>query len=463
MDWEVKRYPMYYGGVKQVYPNVKPGAPIFSKSAVVGNLIILSGSAGRTLETGDVPSDKFEDQMLVSLNKIKLAVEEAGSSLDNLVKTFILLRDKQHYSRMWKLLLEYYQKYAPSLVEEPPACTVIQVNSLAKSHYLIEIEAIAVVRRDEPGWEAKRYQSYSGGVKQIYPNVKPGMPFLSETVAVGNLLFLSGVTGESHDDGKAPGTLDEQMAVAYGKITTAMEKAGSSPSNIVKTFHFMTKMDLPSIEVKDESAGYSPATARMWKAELEYFEKHAPFLLDEPPASTFIQVPFIGNKSPDCLFGVDVIGVVSRDRAGWEMKKNPLYYGRRGFPRHLGDMKMYYASSVVVGNLVFFSGEVGKSPYTNRIETDVLEEQMTLAFDKLRLAMEEAGTSMNNLIKTLMLLKNLEDYPRMRKLEVEYYQKYAPRLLEEPPASTFVNPRSLATPKFLFEIDAIGFIPTVSS
>ena len=147
MDWEVKKYPMYYGGVKQAYPNVKPGAPIFSKSAVVGNLIILSGSAGRTLETGDVPSDKFEDQMLVSLNKIKLAVEEAGSSLDNLVKTFILLRDKQHYSRMWKLLLEYYQKHAPSLVEEPPACTVIQVNSLAKSHYLIEIEAIGVISR----------------------------------------------------------------------------------------------------------------------------------------------------------------------------------------------------------------------------------------------------------------------------------------------------------------------------
>ena len=65
MDGTLRKYPMYYGGVKQVYPNIKPGMPFFSKSAVAGNLIILSGSAGRTLETGDVPSGIFEEQLLI--------------------------------------------------------------------------------------------------------------------------------------------------------------------------------------------------------------------------------------------------------------------------------------------------------------------------------------------------------------------------------------------------------------
>ena len=461
MDWALKRYPMYYGGVKQVYPNIEPGAPIFSRSVTVGNLIILSGSAGRTLETGDVPSDNFEEQMLVALGKIKLALEEAGSSLGNLVKTLILLRDIEDYPRMWKTLLEYYQKHAPLLVEEPPASTVIQVASLAKAHYLIEIDAVAVVPKDEPGWELKKYPLYSGGVKQVYPNIEPGMPFLSESVAVGNLLFLSGVTGELPDTGKVPSdALEDQITVAHDKIRTAMENAGSSTSNIIKTFHFLTRMDLPSPQVKDERVGYSPATARMWKAELEYFERHAPFLLDEPPASTFMQVPSLGH--PEFLIGIDVIGVVSRDRPGWEMKKYPLYYGQRGFPRHLGDIKMYYASSVVVGNLIFLSGQAAVSPYTGRIETDIFEEQMVLALDKVRLAMEEAGSSMDNLVKTIMLLKNLEDYPRMRKTELEYYQRHAPLLLDEPPAGTFILPRSLATPKFLIEIDAIGVVHDVS-
>jgi len=461
MDWKIKKYPMYYGGVKQTYPNIKPGVPFFSRSVVVGNLIFLSGAAGRTLETGDVPSDNFEEQMVVALDKVRMTLDETGSSLDNLVKTVILLRDQQDFPRMWKTLLEYYQKRAPLLVEEPPASTVIQVASMAKSHYLVEVDAVAVVSKDEPSWELKKYPLYSGGVKQVYPNIEPGMPFLSESVAVGNLIFLSGVTGEFLDTGKVPSNvLEEQMVVAHDRIRTAMEKPGGSMSNIIKTFHFLTRTDLPAAEVKDERAGYSPVSARMWKAELEYFEKHAPFLLDEPPASTYMQLPSLGN--PECLVGIDVMGVISRDRPGWEMKKYPLYYGQRGFPRHLGDIKKYYANSVVVGNLIFLSGKAAESPYTDRIETDVFEEQMVLALDKLRLAMEEAGSSMDNLVKTIMLLRNLEDYPRMRKTELEYYQKHAPLLVDEPPASTFIQPCSLATPKFLIEIEAIGVIPDVS-
>jgi len=322
MDWEVKKCPMYYGGVRQVYPNIKPGIGFFSKAVAVGNLIFLAGFAGRTLETGDVPSGDFEEQMLVCLDKVKGALEEAGSSLDNLVKTFIVLRDKEHYPLMWKTLLEYYQKHAPLLMEEPPASTVIQIASLAKSHYLVEICAIGVVDRDKPDWEVKKYPMYYAGVKQVYPNIKPGMPFLSESVRVGNLLFLSGVTGEIPDTDKvASDVLEDQMTIALGKIRTAMEKAGSSMSNIVKTWHFLARMDYPSPEVKDERAGYSPATAPMWKAELEYFDRYASLLLDELPASTFVQARSPGN--PECLIGIDAIGVVSRDRPGWEVKKYP--------------------------------------------------------------------------------------------------------------------------------------------
>jgi len=157
--------------VKQVYPNIEPGSPFFSKAVSVGNLIFLAGFAGRTLETGDVPSGDFEEQMLVALDKVRGALEEAGSSLGNLVKTLIVLRDKEHYSLMWKTLLNYYQKHAPLLVEEPPASTVIQIASLAKSHYLVEICAIGVVDRDKPDWEVEKYPMYYAGVKQVYPNI----------------------------------------------------------------------------------------------------------------------------------------------------------------------------------------------------------------------------------------------------------------------------------------------------
>ena len=65
---------------------------------------------------------------------------------------------------------------------------------------------------------------------------------------------------------------------------------------------------------------------------------------------------------------------------------------------------------------------------------------------------------MDNVVKTLMLLRNLDDYPRMRQTELEYYQKHAPFLVDNPPASTFMQVASLAKPEFLVEIDVIGVL-----
>jgi 2-iminobutanoate/2-iminopropanoate deaminase len=113
---------------------------------------------------------------------------------------------------------------------------------------------------------------------------------------------------------------------------------------------------------------------------------------------------------------------------------------------------------VVAGNLVFVSGCQGQNDETLKTETNVFEEQMIIALDKIRKAMEEAGSSLNNVIKTLIMLKRLEDYPRMRRTELEYYQKYAPLLVEYPPASTFLQVASLAKPEFLVEIDVIGVV-----
>jgi len=64
-----------------------------------------------------------------------------------------------------------------------------------------------------------------------------------------------------------------------------------------------------------------------------------------------------------------------------------------------------------------------------------------------------AGSSMEKVVKTFMLLKRLEDYPRMRKTEVEYYQKHAPHLVDNPPVSTIMQLSSMTNPEALFEID----------
>ncbi len=146
MEKKVIQYPEYWGGKKLVYPNVPAEAGKFSRSVVVGNLIFISGCQGANDQTAKVETDIFEEQMVIALDKIKRAMEEAGSSMSNVIKTLILLKNIQDYPRMRRTELAYYQKQAPFLVDNPPASTVMGVE-LGKPEYLIEIEVTGVVSR----------------------------------------------------------------------------------------------------------------------------------------------------------------------------------------------------------------------------------------------------------------------------------------------------------------------------
>ena len=127
-----KTYPLNYGGKKQQ----------FARSVVVGDLVFLSGMSGRTMETGEVSSADFKEQMLVALDKVRFALEEAGSDLDHIVKTVIYLKDVKHYELMRATEWEYWQEHAPGLIAEPPASTFIMPASLSKDSMLVEIDVV---------------------------------------------------------------------------------------------------------------------------------------------------------------------------------------------------------------------------------------------------------------------------------------------------------------------------------
>ncbi len=129
-----KTFNLSYGGQKQR----------FARSVVVGDLVFLSGSSGRTMGTGEVSSMDPAFQTKVALDKIKGALEEAGSSVENIVKVTILFKDMKDYEAVKQAEFDYYREHAPALVESPPASTVFQVVSLSKPDMLVEIDVVAV-------------------------------------------------------------------------------------------------------------------------------------------------------------------------------------------------------------------------------------------------------------------------------------------------------------------------------
>lgn len=148
MAHKVIYYPEYWAGKKLAHPYVPAEQGKFSRSVVVDNLIFISGCQGANDETMQVDTDRIEEQVVIAMDKVRRAMEEAGSCMDNIVKVVMLLKNiSDDYHAMRKAELEYYQKYAPKLVEDPPASTVMGVN-LGKPEYLVEIDVIGVVSRE---------------------------------------------------------------------------------------------------------------------------------------------------------------------------------------------------------------------------------------------------------------------------------------------------------------------------
>jgi 2-iminobutanoate/2-iminopropanoate deaminase len=442
MDWKLKRYPAFCGGVKQAYPHIAPGETFYSQSVVVGNLIFLSAVSPRLAVSGQIEANVLKNQVVAALDNLKMAVEETGGSLNNVIKTTLLVRNIGDGSSVRKAELEYYQKYAPLLVEAPPVSSVI-VTNLERPEYLVQIDALAVISRGEPGWEINKYPAYYGGMKQAYPHVAPGRPMFSRSTVVGNLIFCSGENGRSLMSGEIEtDSFEEQMVIALDKVKMNMEEAGGSLENLVKTL----------IYVKDVNADYS----RMRKTETEYYLKYAPSLAEDPPASTVCQAHL---EKPEYLIEIDAMGVVSRNKPDWKVKKYPAYYGGIKFAHpHVTPGQPMFSRSSVVGNLIFCSGATGLALGTFKQTSTRLEDQMVTTMNKIKTYMEQAGSGMENIVKTIIYIRNMEDYPALRRAELEYYQINAPALVGEPPASTVVE-APLQQPETRMEIEAFGVIP----
>jgi len=332
------------------------------------------------------------------------------------------------YQKIHEIEFEYYEEHAPYLVENPPAASLVVVASLARPKFMFELEVVGVIDRNMPQWEVNYYPEFWNGKKLAYPNVTKGQAKFARSEVAGNLVILSGCQALDHGKGKVEtDDFEEQTQIVLDKIKIGMEETGGSLNNLVKTNVFLR--DLNDVQ-------------RYRDVERAYFEEHAPELAKARPASTVIIVKEFPHT--ECLVEVEALGVVNNTALDWGTK---YYAGSKD------------ASAVVsAGNLLFLSACDGSNPKTDSVESDMVEEQIVAALDKVRKALEEAGSSMNKVVRTLMMLRHLEDYPKMRKTEVEYYEKHAPQLVSKPPVSTFLQLPAITAPGILFQIDVTAVL-----
>ena len=122
---------------KELNSKAAPGAiGPYSQAVQTGNLIFVSGQLPINAETGAMPED-IKAQTAQSIENIKAILAEAGATLDNVVKTTVLLADMSLFGAMNEVYAEYFNAVYP-------ARAAFAVKELPKQA-LVEIEAVAVL------------------------------------------------------------------------------------------------------------------------------------------------------------------------------------------------------------------------------------------------------------------------------------------------------------------------------
>jgi 2-iminobutanoate/2-iminopropanoate deaminase len=109
----------------------------FSHGVRVDNLVFTQGHMGADPETGKLAQTSIAEETTRVLENVKATLEEAGSSLADVVKCTVFLTDLKDYGEMNAAYAEYFPT-------KRPARSCVQVVALANGAR-VEIEAIAVI------------------------------------------------------------------------------------------------------------------------------------------------------------------------------------------------------------------------------------------------------------------------------------------------------------------------------
>jgi 2-iminobutanoate/2-iminopropanoate deaminase len=106
----------------------------YTQGIKAGCLIFLSGQLGLNPNNNDFAVGGIAEQTRQALNNLKHVIESGGSSLENVVKTTVFLKDMNDFQAMNAVYGEFFKS-------DPPARSTVQVAALPKNG-LVEIEAI---------------------------------------------------------------------------------------------------------------------------------------------------------------------------------------------------------------------------------------------------------------------------------------------------------------------------------
>ena len=84
-----------------------------------------------------------------------------------------------------------------------------------------------------------------------------------------------------------------------------------------------------------------------------------------------------------------------------------------------------YSQAVEAGGFIFTSGQLGIDPATGEFGATV-EEQTRLSLENVKAILEAAGAGLNQVVKTTVFLKDMNDFVRVNEVYSSFFEQPYP-------------------------------------
>ena len=336
----------------EVFPFYDYRRQSLSLAVQKGDYLFVSGHTASEYDSETkkmVCKGNMAEQARVSYQKIKLLLETAGGTLDDVIKLteYIAPIGIGDYPVVDEVKRQYFGNNLPVI-------SPIGVHNLLRPGAFMEVEAVAVLGKDKHRLDAEPLNSERLAAPKA--------------VRTGDLLFIAGQCGKDDKTGRIIGEGDvvAQAEQTYRNIKATLEKAGATFADVVKIIDYITPAGLTKYE-------------KSRKIRAEYFD-------DGYPAVTELVVEKLLTE--DALIEVDCIAVLGG-------KKEIYDFDRNLFPQTL------CSPMVKKGNLIFFSSLVGFNTETRRLIAGDVVAQMNQLYKNAGKMLIAADISWKDVLKTV--------------------------------------------------------------
>jgi enamine deaminase RidA (YjgF/YER057c/UK114 family) len=330
--------------------NVASGRPLeslahYSRALRVGDTVLQSGTTAIDRQ-GNVRGEGDVGRQVDAIMRIaEWSMGKAGGRLDDVVRSRIYVTDVAGSDAAARAVARHFR-------DARPAATLVQVSGLARPTQLVEIELDAV---DGARTSAQRISS-GGPLEAVYA--------YSRAVRMGERVFISGSTALTARGVEGVGDMYRQTRTTLDTIFRALADAGGVPGDLVYTKTFLTDLS--------KAADYTRAFVEG--------------LGDVRPVSTLLGVPALVR--PELLVEIEAEAVLGAARSRRDI-----------YTQHMREKPRGYARAVVVGDQVYVSGCTSVSATGEVQAPGDWARQYDLAVDTSRWALEQAGASMDDVVR----------------------------------------------------------------